>query len=144
MGKFDNIKCIDLREYTIEGLKKIGVYLEFDVVNQDALCLNKQNGISKLWIDIINNHNVIAYTVGDDPEIIIADNFLDKLNNIKATTFNVEKIEAKINSLKSIKRNKENIENLKKLLEKAVLEENYLIAAELRNELYKIKIDYYL
>jgi hypothetical protein len=144
MGKFDNIKCIDLREYTIEELKKIGDYLEFDVVNQDALCLNKQNGISKLWIDIINNHNVIAYTVGDDPEIIIADNFLDKLNNIKATTFNVEKIEAKINSLKSIKRNNENIENLKKLLEKAVLEENYLRAAELRNELYKIKIDYYL
>jgi len=139
MGKFDNIKCIDLRQYTIEELKKIGDYLEFDVVNQEALCLNKQNGISKLWIDKLNDHNVIAYTVGDDPEIIISDNFIENLQNFKTTTFDVKKIEAIVSTVESIKRNKENIENLQKLLENAILEENYLRAAELKNELNKIK-----
>lgn len=137
MAKFDNIKCVDLRQYTIEELKKIGDYLEFDFVNQEALCLNKQNDISKLWIDKLNNHNIIAYTVGDDPEIIIADNFIESLRNFKTTTFNIEKIKAIVSSLESIKRNKENKENLQKLLENAILEENYLRAAQLRNELNK-------
>jgi sulfur relay (sulfurtransferase) DsrF/TusC family protein len=139
MGKFDNIKCIDLREYSIEELKKIGDYLEFNVVNQEALCLNKQNGISKLWIDKLNNHNVIAYTVGDDPEIIIADNFIVSLQNFKTTTFDIEKIKAIVSSLESIKIHKENIKNLQELLENAILEENYLKAADLKNELNKIK-----
>jgi hypothetical protein len=98
MEKFDNIKCMDLTTYDYDKLDEISRFLKIGNIN--ALSQNKKNGICKIWIDTINRYNIIAYTVVDNPdEIIIADNFIQDLKNIKPI-FN-EFIKDKLESTKS-------------------------------------------
>ena len=136
MKDFDNIKCTDLRQYNYEKLDDISRNLK---LNHDELSQNKRNGVSKLWIDTLNFFNVIAYTVGKDPQIIIADNFLYDLATIGITNFTVKNKDINVvNIIELVAESKIKLEELNNLLAIAIQDEDYLKAAVLRTKITEI------
>ena len=81
MANFDNIKCIDLTVYNYEKLEEIGSALK--IANPSLLAQNKKIGIGKIWFDTKNNNAVIAYTIKGSNEVLIADNFIADITEIK-------------------------------------------------------------
>lgn len=102
------------------------------------MCDNKTNGISKMWIDTLNNYNVLAYTIGDNQSILIADNFIEDLMKMPVTEFVVKQPQNVLSLLDSLLKSKSDKENLEYLLQKAIREEDYISAASIQLEIKKL------
>jgi hypothetical protein len=97
MANFDNIKCIDLTVYNYEKLEEIGVALK--IANPSLLAQNKRIGIGKIWFDTKNNNAVIAYTIKGSNEVLIADNFIADITEIKPVDVIVKEKEQNVANL---------------------------------------------